>query len=68
MLQSHEGSQLGVLAMSAINEIMYRNCMPVDFEGFLLQLFASAFQLLQTVLSESPASPEKARISLLDDM
>ena len=33
--------------MGAINEIMYRNCVPADFESFLLQLFRDTFQLLQ---------------------
>ena len=53
--------------MSAINEITYRNCVPADFEGFLLHMFGNAFQLLQVVLSESPGNPTKARLSLLDE-
>ena len=44
---SHSGSELATLAMGAINEIMYRNCVPADFESFLLQLFRDTFQLLQ---------------------
>ena len=44
---SHCGSELATLAMGAINEIMYRNCVPADFESFLLQLFRDTFQLLQ---------------------
>ena len=41
------GSELATLAMGAINEIMYRNCVPADFENFLLQLFRNTFHLLQ---------------------
>ena len=44
---SQSGSELATLAMGAINEIMYRNCVPADFESFLLQLFRDTFHLLQ---------------------
>ena len=44
---SQAGSELATLAMGAINEIMYRNCVPADFESFLLQLFRDTFHLLQ---------------------
>ena len=36
--------------MSTINEIMYRHCVPVDFENFLLQMFQNTFQLLQMLV------------------
>ncbi len=58
---------LGMLAMSAVNEITYRNCVPADFEGFLLHMFSNAYQLLQIVLCESPLSRDKARLTLLDE-
>ena len=32
-------TQLSILAMSTINEIIYRHCVPADFEDFLLQMF-----------------------------
>ena len=36
--------------MSTINEIIYRHCVPVDFEDFLLQMFQNTFQLLQLLV------------------
>ena len=42
-------SNLGILAMTAINEIVYKNCVPQDFEAFLLEMFKNAFQLLHAV-------------------
>ena len=64
-------SHLGTLAMTAINEILYRNCVPQDFEGFVLQLFGLTFRLLQTVLcaerTAGAAGKTTARISLLDE-
>lgn len=47
-------SALAVLAMGCINEIICRNCVPPDFEGFVLQLFKNTFYLLQTVVSQEP--------------
>merc|ERR1719312_1966491 len=43
-------TQLSILAMSTINEIIYRHCVPVDFEDFLLQMFQNTFQLLQLLV------------------
>ena len=43
-------TQLSILAMSTINEIMYRHCVPADFESFLLQMFQNTFQLLQMLV------------------
>jgi hypothetical protein len=63
-------SNLGILAMGAINELMYKNCVPADFENFLLQMFRNTFQLLQTVVFDpSPSNDASgARINYLDDM
>ena len=47
---------LGVYAMSAINEIMSKNCVPHDFEDFLLQMFQNTFRLLQRIVQEYPVS------------
>ena len=43
-------TQLSILAMGTINEIIYRHCVPVDFENFLLQMFQNTFQLLQMLV------------------
>ncbi|KAK3889634.1 hypothetical protein Pcinc_006379 [Petrolisthes cinctipes] len=51
---SSSGESLGVLAMGAINEIMSKNCVPHDFEDFLLQMFRNTFQLLQRLVRDQP--------------
>ena len=43
---------LGVYAMGAINEIISKNCVPHDFEDFLLQMFRNTFQLLQRIVTD----------------
>lgn len=48
-------AQLGVLAMSCINELLSKNCVPVEFEEFLLKLFQQAFQLLQRITKDTGA-------------
>lgn len=53
---SSSGESLGVLAMGAINEIMSKNCVPHDFEDFLLQMFRNTFQLLQRLVRDQPNS------------
>uniref|UniRef100_A0A8C3ZGW0 Importin N-terminal domain-containing protein n=1 Tax=Denticeps clupeoides TaxID=299321 RepID=A0A8C3ZGW0_9TELE len=42
-----ERARLGVLAMCCINELMCKNCVPLDFEEFLLRMFQQTFYLLQ---------------------
>lgn len=42
-----ERARLGVLAMSCINELMCKNCVPLDFEEFLLRISQQTFYLLQ---------------------
>ena len=37
--------------MSAMNEIVYKNCVPLDFENFLLMMFNNSFGLLQRLLN-----------------
>lgn len=44
---------MAVLAMSAVNEIVSKNCVPLEFEAFLLQLFNTFFQLLQVLIHDS---------------
>ncbi|XP_069996041.1 exportin-6 [Penaeus vannamei] len=59
------GDSLGVLAMGAINEIMSKNCVPHDFEDFLLQMFRNTFQLLQRLVRDEP-NTTTSRLQLLD--
>ncbi|XP_040355641.2 exportin-6 [Ixodes scapularis] len=40
-------SELGVVAMSCINEILSKNCVPSDLEDFLLLVFQNTFYILQ---------------------
>ena len=46
---------LGVSAMSCINELLSKNCVPVEFEEFLLKLFQQTFQLLQRITKDTGA-------------
>ena len=55
-------TELSVLAMNAINEIISKNYVPIDFADHLVIMFRSCHQLLQTALSD----PNKA--STLDDV
>ena len=43
---------IGALAMSCFNEMLSRNCAPVEFEEYLLKLFASTMQLLVKVTTQ----------------
>lgn len=46
---------LGVSAMTCINELLSKNCVPVEFEEFLLKLFQQTFQLLQRITKDTGA-------------
>ncbi|RDD40755.1 Exportin-6, partial [Trichoplax sp. H2] len=48
--QTGDGHQLGTLAMDCINEIVSKNCVPEEFEEFLLKLFQETYQLLQDLV------------------
>lgn len=41
--------------MSCINELLSKNCVPVEFEEFLLKLFQQTFQLLQRITKDTGA-------------
>uniref|UniRef100_A0A8C5SED7 Exportin 6 n=1 Tax=Laticauda laticaudata TaxID=8630 RepID=A0A8C5SED7_LATLA len=64
---SHERGQLGVLAMSCINELMSKNCVPVEFEEYLLRMFQQTFYLLQKITRENNAHSVKSRLEQLDE-
>ena len=62
-------NELGILAMGTINEIIYRHCVPTDFEDFLLQMFQNTFQLLQLLVQPvtDASSGATSRLHTLDD-
>ena len=60
-------SELGILAMATINEIIYRHCVPLDFEEFLLQMFQNTFELLQLLVNPVEGTEGPPRLHSLDD-
>lgn len=60
-------SSLGVLAMVCINEIMAKNCVPTDFEDYLLKMFQQTFQLLQRVTKDTTAQSVGNQLAELDE-
>ncbi|XP_014672669.1 PREDICTED: exportin-6-like isoform X2 [Priapulus caudatus] len=66
-LSSCKGTELGVLAMTCINEIMAKNCVPADFEEFLLQMFQQTFQLLQRLTRENTSNVSGSMLTELNE-
>ncbi|XP_062467918.1 exportin-6 isoform X5 [Pezoporus occidentalis] len=62
-----ERGRLGVLAMSCINELMSKNCVPMEFEEYLLRMFQQTFYLLQKITKENNAHTVKSRLEELDE-
>uniref|UniRef100_A0A8C5GAA3 Importin N-terminal domain-containing protein n=1 Tax=Gouania willdenowi TaxID=441366 RepID=A0A8C5GAA3_GOUWI len=60
-------ARLGVLAMTCINELVSKNCVPVDFEEYLLRMFQQTFFLLQRLTRENNAHTVKGRLQELDE-
>ena len=42
-----------MLAMCCINELLSKNCVPADFESYLLQLFQQTFYLLKKMTQDN---------------
>lgn len=61
-------TDLGILAMGTINEIIYRHCVPTDFEDFLLRMFQNTFQLLQLLVQPANGSDGHPRLYTLDEL
>ncbi|PIK40064.1 putative exportin-6 [Apostichopus japonicus] len=59
-------SSIGVLAMNCINEIVGKNCVPVDFEEFLLKMFQQTFQLLQKLTKDTTSQSVGNQLTELD--
>ncbi|XP_076408149.1 exportin-6 isoform X2 [Peromyscus maniculatus bairdii] len=62
-----ERGRLGVLAMSCINELMSKNCVPMEFEEYLLRMFQQTFYLLQKLTKDNNAHTVKSRLEELDE-
>uniref|UniRef100_A0A673N920 Exportin-6-like n=1 Tax=Sinocyclocheilus rhinocerous TaxID=307959 RepID=A0A673N920_9TELE len=70
MVGHAERAKLGVMAMNCINELMCKNCVPVDFEEFLLRMFQQTFYLLQRLTnthSHTNTHTIKSRLQELDE-
>ena len=53
--------------MSCINELLSKNCVPVEFEEFLLKLFQQTFQLLQRITKDTGAQAVDNLLTEQDD-
>uniref|UniRef100_A0A8C5QFR1 Exportin 6 n=1 Tax=Leptobrachium leishanense TaxID=445787 RepID=A0A8C5QFR1_9ANUR len=58
---------LGVLAMSCINELMCKNCVPLEFQEYLLRVCQQTFYLLQRITREANAHSIRNRLEVLDE-
>lgn len=58
--------QIGVYAMSCINEILAKKFVPAEYEAFLLQMFQQTFNLLQIISKGAPQMTVHA-LENLDD-
>lgn len=60
-------SRLGVLAMTCINGLVSKNCVPLDFEEYLLRMFQQTFFILQRLTRENNAHTIKSWLQELDE-
>ncbi|XP_014894762.1 exportin-6 [Poecilia latipinna] len=60
-------ARIGVLAMTCVNELVSKNCVPMDFEEYLLRMFQQTFFLLQRLTRENNAHTVKSRLQELDE-
>ena len=59
--------ELGVLAMTCINELLDKNCVPIEFEEFLLHMFQQTFHLLQRITADDDVTSAKNKLAQLDE-
>ena len=65
---SGSSHSLGILSMGCINELLSKNCVPQEFEDFLLQMFQQTFYLLQRITRESATNSTGNRLVELDEV
>lgn len=58
------GSVLGSLAMDCVNELLVKNCVPRDFDMYLMKFFNQSFSLLHKLTGDEE---KKIEFSRLDD-
>ena len=64
---SSNTSILGILAMDCINELLAKNCVPQEFEDYLLQMFQQTFYLLQKLTRDSSTNATGNRLAEIDE-
>lgn len=64
---SSASHHLGILAMDCINELLSKNCVPQEFEDYLLQMFQQTFYLLQKLTKDSTTCSTGNRLTELDE-
>ncbi|KAJ8284173.1 hypothetical protein COCON_G00030230 [Conger conger] len=64
---SVDRAQLGVLAMTCVNELVSKNCVPLEFGEYLLRMFQQTFLLLQKLTRENTGYSAKSRLEELDE-
>lgn len=58
---------LGVCAMCCINELLAKNCVPEEFEDYLLQMFQQCFYLLQRITRDTTTNVSGNRLADMND-
>ena len=53
--------------MNCINELLSKNCVPQEFEDYLLQMFQQTFYLLQKLTKDSQTCSTGNRLTELDE-
>lgn len=65
------GGEIGVHAMTCINEILSKKFVPAEYEAFLLQMFQQTFSLLQVISKSTPQQqqqqPQQNALANLDE-
>ncbi|XP_028395482.1 exportin-6-like [Dendronephthya gigantea] len=67
MTTAGSSTRLGVLAMDCVNEILSKNCVPAEFEEFLLRLFQQTFHLLQRITKDTGLQTTGHKLLELDE-
>ena len=66
-ISAMDQQSLGVLAMCCINELLSKNCVPQEFEEYLLQMFQQTFYLLQRITKDSTTTSTGNKLSELEE-